>query len=295
MMNSFRRTPYQTLAALLVLYFTLFLLGTIFVSMSFLYGLLSYVETRPQVTVYFQNDAAEEDVFAIRDELQKSGKVSSVKYISKEEAYDIYKDLTKDNPLLLEMTSASILPASLEIFATKPEYLPEIAKFLEDKQGVDEVQFQKIIVDRLLALTSAVRNATLALCVFLIVMATVVIVATSSFKIALRKDEIEILQLIGASKFFIVKPFLSEGFWLGVIASFISLGTLLGVMFFVAPSLSGYLTGIQKIHLSINGASLFQVWPFNPIFVGIAFILTTLFGIFIGIFANMMAARKYLS
>ena len=192
MMNSFKRTPYQTFAALLVLYFTLFLLGTIFVAMSFLYGLLSYVETRPQVTVYFQSEATEAEIFAVRDELKGSGKVASVKYISKQEAFDIYKDLTKDNPMLLEMTSESILPASLEIFATKPQYLPEIAKFLENKEGVDEVQFQKIIVDQLLALTRAVRNTTLALCIFLFTMATVVIVATSSFKIALRKDEIEI-------------------------------------------------------------------------------------------------------
>lgn len=295
MRGAWRRTPYQTLAALLVLYFTLFLLGVIFVSMSFLYGLLSYVETRPQVTVYFQSEATDDQISDVRKELEGSGKVSSVKYISKEEAYSIYKDLTKDNPLLLEMTSASILPASLEIYAKKPEFLPEIASFLEDKEGVDEVQFQKVIVDRLLSLTGAVRNGTLALCLFLITMATVVIVATSSFKIALRKDEIEILQLMGASNFFIVKPYLSEGFWLGILASVMSFATLLGVIFFASPALSSYLRGIQSIDLAVNGMNMFKVWPFNPVFLGIAFILTTVFGVLIGIFANMMAAKKYLS
>ncbi len=295
MRASWRRTPYQTLAALLVLYFTLFLMGVIFIAMSFLYGLLGYVETRPQVTVYFQSDMPDEDIAAVQEELEASGKVASVKYISKEEAYSIYKDLTKDNPLLLEMTSASILPASLEIYAKKPEFLPEIATFLENKEGVDEVQFQKVIVDRLLALTGAVRNSTFALCAFLITMATVVIVATSSFKIALRKEEIEILQLIGASKWFIVKPFVSEGFWLGVLASLLSFGTLLGVLFFAAPALSSYLRGIQSIDLIIGGQTLFKVWPFNPLFIGSALVLTTVFGVLIGIFANLTASRKYLS
>jgi cell division transport system permease protein len=294
-MSSFKRTPYQTLAALLVLYFTLFLLGVIFLAMSFLYGLLSYVETSPQVTVYFQSEATEPEVFAIRDELKKSNKVSSIRYISKQEAFDIYKNETKDNPLLLEMTSATILPPSLEIFATKPEYLPEIAKFLETKEGVDEVQFQEIIVDQLLSLTQAVRNATLALSIFLFTMATVVIVATSSFKIALRKDEIEILQLIGASKYFIVKPFLSEGFWLGIMASILSFVTLLSVLFFVTPALKSYLSGIQNINLNVAGTMMLQVWPFNPLFIGLSLLLTTLFGVFIGMFANLMAARKYLS
>ena len=71
--------------------------------------------------------------------------------MSKDEALQIYKDLNKNNPLLLEMVTAEILPASLEVYATKPEYLSEIAEFLKKQQGIDEVVFQKNIVDKLAA------------------------------------------------------------------------------------------------------------------------------------------------
>lgn len=133
MLTSIRRTPYQSLAAFLVLFLTLFLSVTILFSLSFLYGLLGYVETRPQVTVYFKSDTQEGDVFKLRDELISAGKVESAKYISKDEAYTIYKESNKDNPLLLEMVSSDILPPSLEIYAKKPIFLPEIAEYVKKK------------------------------------------------------------------------------------------------------------------------------------------------------------------
>lgn len=294
MLASLRRTPYQTAAALLVLYFTLFLIGALFVITTFLSGLLSFVETRPQVTVYFQAELTEKEIFAIRDELEDTGKVASIKYISKEEAFNIYKELTKDNPLLIEMTSASILPASLEIYATKPSYLPEIADFLRNKQGVDEVQYQEIIVDRLLQLTNGVKNATYILFAFLIVMSTVVIVATASFKIALRKEEIEILQLLGASKFFIVKPYLAEGIFMGILSSVLAIITMITLFFVFGGSLQNYLRGIPSFDVNAFGLSM-MVWPVSYTLFLVTFGITTLFGVIIGFIANLLATRKYLS
>lgn len=294
-LQSLKRTPYQTAAALLVLYFTLFLIGILMISMTFLYGLLKYVEGQPQVTVYFQVDMEESEIVKIQQELEASEKVSSTEYISKEKAYEIYKELTKDNTLLLEMTSKEILPASLEIYATDPEYLVEIADSLRERQGVDEVQFQEIIVDRLLTLTNAVRNATLVLCAFLILMATIVIIATTSFKIALRKEEIEILQLLGASNFFITKPYLKEGFVMGFFASLLSTFSLIGLILFVNPLLQGYLRGIPAINYTFFDAVTLQIWPFNVLFFALAFAITAIFGIGIGLFANMLASRRYLS
>ena len=210
---SLRRTPYQTLSAFLVLFFSLFLSIALFISLSFLYGILGYIETRPQVTVYFQTKTSETDIFKVRDELDASGKVLSIKYISKDEAFEIYRDLNKDNPLLLEMVS-EILPPSLEIFAKKPIYLPEIAEYLKKQSGVDEVQFQKDIVDRLLTLTSILRKITLVFFSFLILMSIIVLTTTTMFKIALRKDEIELLRLLGATNAYIRKPFFLESIFL---------------------------------------------------------------------------------
>jgi cell division protein FtsX len=82
-MTSIRRTPYQSLSAFLILFFTIFLSLMLFVSLTFLNSVLSYLETKPQVTVYFQNKSPENQIFKVRDELMSSGKVLNIKYISK--------------------------------------------------------------------------------------------------------------------------------------------------------------------------------------------------------------------
>lgn len=291
--TSIRRTPYQSSTAFLVLFFSLFLSVALFVTLSFLYGLLGYIETRPQVTVYFQTTTSQNDIFKIRDEITASGKVLSIKYISKEDAYSIYKNLNKNNPLLLEMVSADILPASLEIYATKPVYLPEIAEYLKKQGGVDEVQFQKDIVDRLLTLTSILRKTTIVFFAFLILMSILVLTTTTMFKIALKKDEIELLKLLGASDFYITKPFLKEGMFLGFSAATVSCLILLGILLYISPFMSSYLRGISSLTLSLMQYQI-VVWPLNPVFMGTTFGLTALFGMGMAAIASFLATQKFL-
>jgi len=292
--SSLKRTPYQTSAAFLVLLFTLMLSGILFVSLSFLSGLLQYVETRPQVMVYFQSKAQEGTILKVRDELMSSGKVASVKYVSKQQAFNIYKNSTKDNPLLLAMTSADILPASLEINAQKPEYLPQIADFLKKQPGVDEVQFQKNIVDRLLTLTSIVRKATVILFSYLFVMSIIVLVTTTSFKIALNKEEIELLELLGADRWYIKKPFISESVFLGLAAALLASGILVGILFSLSPFLSNYLRGINELHLQVSDFTL-PIWPINLIFLTTSVSIITIFGIGIAFIASYFGTERYLS
>ncbi len=291
--TSLRRTPYQTSASFMVLFFTLFLSMVFFVSLGFLYGLLGYLETRPQVTVYFQTNAPEQDIFKIRDDLVSSGKVLSIKYISKQQAFEIYKNLNKDNPLLLEMVSADILPPSLEIYAKKPEFLPEIASYLKKQPSVDEVQFQKDIVARLLILTSILRKTTIVFFAFLLLMAIVVLTTTTLFKIASKKEEIELLQLLGASNWYIRKPFLLEGVFLGLLASFFSFLIVLGMIFYLNPFLSSYLRGISSLNFNVSSWQI-KVWPFNAQYFGITFALSSLFGMLIAIAGGLLATGKYL-
>lgn len=292
-LTSIRRTPYQSLSAFLVLFFSLFLTVTLFVSLSFLYGILGYIETRPQVTAYFQTKTAESDIFKIRDELNQSGKVLSIKYISKNEAFEIYKNLNKDNPLLLEMVSADILPPSLEIYAKKPVFLPEIAEYLKKQPGIDEVQFQKDIVDRLLTLTSILRKITLIFFSFLILMSIVVLTTTTMFKIALKKDEIELLRLLGATNFYIRKPFFFESVILGFFASVSSFLILLGLLLYMGPFLNSYLRGIPSLSLNLNMYQL-TVWPLNATFLVTTFAISSLFGMGIAAIGSLLATQKYL-
>ncbi len=292
--TSVRRTPYQSLASFLILFFTLFLSLFFFNLTSFFNGILSYVETRPQVTVYFQNQTTQNDIFKIRDSMVSSGKVQSVKYISKQDALKIYRNLNKNNPLLLEMVTADILPASLEVFAKQPEYLTEIAAYLNKQPGVDEVVFQKDIVEKLLALTNTMRRLSLFIMVFLLIIAFIVLMTTTAFKIALKKDEIELLRLLGASTSYIRKPFLYEGMLFGLAS-----GTLAFVLFYLGflyfyPFLSSYLAGIPSLSFYNLGFLNLYVWPPSIFFILTSYLIIVFFGILIGFVGNYFSTSKYI-
>ncbi|MFA9289247.1 MAG: cell division protein FtsX [Weeksellaceae bacterium] len=293
MLKSLRRTPYQTFAAGSVLFFTLLLAGVLFLSLTFLQGLLQYVETRPRIIVYFQIEAEEEEIFAVRDALQDTGKTADVKYVSKDEAFKIYKEFAKNDPLLVEMTSPDILPASLEVDSKEPRFLPEIADFLKTQPGVDEVQFQKDIFNNLLSLTNNLRKISIIFFSYLLFMSIIVLVTTTSFKIALKKDEIELQKLLGGSNFYIRKPFIFESMFLGFMASLAANAVLLGLMFSLNSFLQNYFSDISGLQLSLGFMSL-QVWPFNPFFIIATILFTTLFSLIITLTASINATNRYL-
>ena len=156
-----------------------------------------------------------------------SGKVLNIKYLSKNDAFNIYKQLNKDNPLLLEMVSADILPPSLEIYAKKPIFLPEIAEYLKKQGDIEEVQYEKDIIDKLLVLTNTIRMSALIFFSYLILMSIVVLTTMILFKIALKESEITLLKLIGATNFYIRKPYILESLFLGITASTLSFSIFL--------------------------------------------------------------------
>ena len=292
--TSIKRTPYQSLGSFLILFFTLFLTLFFFNIISFFHGVLSYVETRPQVIAYFDTKAKEGDIIAIKEKIQKTGKTSVVNYVSQTEALKIYRDLNKDNPLLLEMVSANILPASLEVFATKPVYLSEIAEFLQGQSSVDEVNFQKNIVDKLVILTNILRQVSVGLLILLFIITIMVLITTTAFKISLKREEIEVLQLIGASKGYIRKPFLIDGIMFGAISGTVAFLTFYSIFFYFQPFLKSYLTGIPR--LTLGNLDQFNIFVFPPSgeFIALSYLLIISFGAVIGLVGNYLATSKYI-
>ncbi len=298
-MNSFiqsiKRTPYQSLASFMILFFTLFMALFFFTLTSFFSSLLSYVETRPQVTVYFESTTQIDQINRLKEAIMQSQKADSIKYVSREEALKIYRSsISRDEPQLQELVSAETLPASLEISAKKPEYLKEIATFLQKQPGVDEVVFQKNIVDRLHTLTNVLRGVSSGIFGFLMFTSIIVLITTTAFKIALKKDEIELLDLLGASKFYIRKPFLKEGVFFGLISGTLAFATFFGTFFALKPFLSSYLGSIPN--LSFYGLTHLQltVWPPSLFFIILSYILTVAFGMIIGLVGNYFATSKYI-
>lgn len=276
-----RRSPYQSLAALGIMTLTLFVGLIFFFSALQSQAILSYFEDKPQLTVFFTDQKKTEEIKTLAEKLKKSDKVSSVKYISKEEALAIYKEQNKKDPLLLEMVTASILPASLDISAKDPQFLNDINKILRKETGVEEVVYQKDIVDLLVSWTKNLRIAGFILVSLLLGLSLLVMITIIGIKIALRKEEIEILRLIGAAKWYIRWPFLFEGALYGLVSALISWTVGVLVFFYLNPYLSTFLSGVLILSSS-------------PLFMLIVLGGLVLTGVLIGIFGSLLAVWRYL-
>lgn len=276
-----RRSPYQALSATFIMTLTFFAIS-IFAALTVVsVNLINYFETRPQLTIFFKDTAEQTEIAALQAQLQVTGKTSQVKYISKEEALQIYKNINKDEPELVELVTADILPASLEVQANRPEDLKSLASVVGTSEFVDRVVFQEEIVDTLISWTNAIRIIGLGIITILVVVSIFVIVTIIGIKITSRREEIETMRLIGASNWFIRTPFLVEGIIYGTMGAMIGWLISYGLLLYSTPILESFLKGIP-------------VFPIPPLTIVQILGIELVIALILGIFASYVAVLRYL-
>lgn len=249
--QNIRRSPYQAIAAILVMTLT-FLVVSFFV---FLIAgsskIVSYFESKPQVTAFFKNEAKQSDIDALQNQVREDSKVSSVRFVSKKEALAIYKEQNKNDPLLLDLVTADILPSSLEISTYKIEDLSSVSETLKSSSIVSEVIFQKDVVSALTAWTSALRQIGIVAILILSFVSILIILTIVGIKISQKRTDIHIMRLIGATDWYIRWPFIFEGMFYGVVGAVIA-WVLASVSIWAAtPFLSSFLRGIPILPVPI--------------------------------------------
>ncbi len=208
-------------------------------------------------------------------------KVTKIKYVSKEEALKIYQERNKNEPALLELVTANILPASLEVSTQSPEDLKGVAEILRKEPVVAEVIVPEDVVQTLTTATSFIRIVGASVTIFLMFFATLVVLMIVGFKIRLRRDEIEIMRLVGATNTFIRAPFLMEGMFYGIVGAFSSWVVIYLLLWYFTPFLQGYLGEVQLM-------------PVNPLFMLGLLGIGLLVAILVGGLGSLGAVRRYL-
>lgn len=279
--RNIRRSPYQALAAILIMtltflaisFFTFLLVGSS--------QIISYFESKPQVTAFFNNDASQSDINALENDLSETGKVSEIKFVSKDEALNIYKEQNKNDPLLLDLVTADVLPASFEISAQKIEDLAPISDMLKKSSIVSDVIYQKDVVSTLTAWTNAIRKIGIALVILLSLVSVFIMATIIGMKISQKKEDIEIMRLIGASGWYVRWPFIFEGVFYGIVGAIIGwLIASLGLLY-ATPFLESFLRGIP-------------VLPVSYINLLILLGIEILFAAFLGVASSFLAVFRYL-
>jgi len=279
--QNIRRSPYQTIAAVIIMTLT-FLVVSFFTFL--LVGsskIIQYFESKPQVTVFFRNEAKQEDINSLENKLKEEGRVSSVKFVSKKEALAIYKEQNKNDPLLLDLVTADILPSSLEISTYKIEDLSRVSEALKSSSIVSEVIFQKDVVSTLTSWTSALRKIGVASILVLSLASIFIILTITGIKISQKRTDIHIMKLIGATNWYIRWPFIFEGMFYGVVGAFTGWVVSTIALIAATPYLSDFLRGIP-------------ILPASPIFLLALLGGELLLAAVLGAFSSYLAVLRFL-
>ncbi len=276
-----RRSPYQAISAALIMTLTFFTISVFAFITILSVRLIDYLESRPQLTVFFTDTASQDDINSLKNRLEVTGKTILVRYVSKEDALKIYKEQNKKDPILLDLVTADVLPASLEIQTSKAEYLSSLIPIVKQTKNIEEIIYQQDIIDKLIAWTNGLRLVGLVVISVLVLVSVFVILTIIGIKITIRREEIEIMKLIGATNWFIRTPFLLGGMIYGFVGAFLGWAVTYGLLFAFTPQLESFLKGMP-------------ILPISPILSLELLGFEILIACFLGAFASFMAVLRYL-
>lgn len=276
-----RRSPYQALAAALAMSLTFFVASIFIVLILGGQIVLNYIEQRPQVIVFFKDDVADSKVNEVIGKIRDTGITKDVKYVSKEEALAIYRERNKDDPLLLESVSAEFLPSSIDISVKKAVDIAEITKIVKDLPQVDKVITPENLVDQLVKWTKTIRFGGIIFVSTLLAVSFLIIIMVIGMRIAIRRDEISIISLVGATRWYIAKPFFIEGALYGFLGASLAVLLVYAVLLFYSPKIQEFLGPIQ-------------VFPISPLFFVYLWAAEALVAAAVGIAGAALALYRYL-
>ncbi len=247
--DAIKRSPFQAMSAIFVMALTFFVATTVAVLVYASNNSLKYIETRPQIIAFLKSGVDQAEVTLLQSKLNNDVRLKEVKYVPKEEALEIYKQATVDNPLLSELVSPSVFPASLEFSVTDLTLAQTVISEVSSEEIVEQVGFTANIggeqtlddvLDRLKNISNYIRVGGIAFVAVLAGTSFLVLLVIISMRMASRKGEIEILSLIGATPSFVSKPIMMEGFLYSLIGVIIGWVSSLILWLYVSPTILNY-------------------------------------------------------
>ena len=194
------------------------------------------------VTVFFEEDATQEQIDEIGEEISKRAEVSSYEFVSADEAWEYMKEVyfegneelaegyEDENPLAND--------ANYQIYLNDVSMQESLVEFLEGLDGVREVNKSEVAANTLTDLNNLIAYVSIAIIAILLAVSIFLISNTVTVGISVRKEEIGIMKLIGATDAFVRAPFLIEGVLIGLVGSIIPL-IILGIMY---KAIIGYIS-----------------------------------------------------
>jgi cell division transport system permease protein len=290
--SSFRRNWVMSLGAVITIFFSLLLVGTFMVTGLIVNSIIESVEEKVQIQVFLKDGYDPADLEALQNDLvADTTRITSVTYVSKEEALERFREQTAESPEIVENLPGNPLPASLEIDLAEASYVydvvegikahPSLPNLIANPDDPDkDIKRGQEILDKLFQLTNAVRVIIIVLVALLAFVSLIFISNTIRLAIFARRKEIGIMRLVGASNWFIRMPFLLEGVMQGLIGAGLAIGVIVGLRAWAVPWLA---ENLPFLPVGLSAGATTQL----------ALIMAAA-GVLIGLIGSGFALRRYL-
>ena len=287
--RKFLRDKSASTAALVVMAVVLFLVSAVLFLRGMSDFMLAELQERIDISAYFAETTTEEKILEIRDALLELPEVRGVEYVSKEEALGRFRE-SRGNDIVvlrsLEAVGGNPLLASLDIKAWELDSFERISVFLENSPYaafIDNIDYggRASVIERASRIATGIQVGVGGITAIIGIIALLVVFNTIRLTIYASREEIEVMRLVGASRWFVRGPFLLQGAIVGIIATLVTQFLIIPVLFIFSPSVEGF----------TEGFSLWGYYTGNLIWL---FGMQLLIGIALGVFSSWFAIRRYL-
>lgn len=235
------------------------------------------------IEIFLKDETSVTEAKNIADSIADMDAVSSVKYITREQAMEEFKLRFGDSAYLLDSLADNPLPNSLRVELSDLGGGALVSQVAYGFTGVEDVRFYQDEVDKIQKVTKVVQEGALVVIVFLVVVSVLVVSNTIKITVLARQEEIEIMKYIGATNWFVRGPMFLEGMLIGLISSLIALG------------ISAFMYIKLAAGMEADMLQIFNTYLVEPAFVirNLAWIFVAL-GVSIGACGSIVSMRRFL-
>ena len=287
-LGSIRKNKLFTLASVGTMAACIFLFCIFYSVVVNVQYMVGEMENTVGVTVFFDEGLSESRIQEIGEEISARSEVAEIRYVSAEEAWESYQEeyfadmpelaegFAEDNPLANS--------ASYEIYLNHIEDQDEFVEYLESIDGIRRVNYSETAAEGLSGISRVVGYVSAGLILILLGVSVFLISNTVSMAITVRKEEIKIMRLIGATDFLIRAPFVVEGIIIGLTGAAVPLILVYYVYHYAVRFFMNNLNILSRILTLLPVSRVFQV------LIPVSLIL----GLGIGLFGSLFSIRRHL-
>jgi cell division transport system permease protein len=292
--DSFIRNSWLSIAATAVMTITLLIIFTTFIAQNVLNDTLGDLRNKVDMSIYLKTDTSDETGAKLVKSVEKLSSVRSAKYISAAEARKIFVETNKNDNNVLEAIKEATnkTPATLRVVVEDINNTSQLQSYVKNDSEIKKyinpdfkpsfAGERRNTIESIGRAVSFAQKIGIIAGVIFVIISSLIIFNTIRMAIFNRKEEIQMMKLIGANQSFIRGPFLVESIVYGFIAALVATGCGVWGLYAVSKTLMSYQISIQP---TIN---------FIDSYVILVALCMIIIGAVIGIISSLLATHRYL-